>query len=145
MSIISVYETDKSDFLYRRFATLASSYLDKPETAREPSAKVPLENLFRLLEMFRYDAFSDERRSGVLAVDNVDINVATHPAEEAWHTKIEKALNHAMSNVYGNTSKEEAIRELEGVLSWLAVDGDIDNEIQEKAKQFFISFLKEMG
>ena len=66
MSIISSFETDKSGLLYKRFATLASSYFDRPAVAKSPSAQVPLENLFRLLEMYRYDSFSDESRRGVL-------------------------------------------------------------------------------
>jgi hypothetical protein len=60
MSIISSYDVDSSAALTKRFAALATTYVDDPTVAKSDTAKVPLENLFRILEMFRYDAFADE-------------------------------------------------------------------------------------
>jgi hypothetical protein len=147
MSIISVYETDKSNILYKRFASLASSYIDEPETAKAPTAQVPLENLYRLFEMFRYNAFSDQNRSGILAVDKISNNISFNPAQEEWHTKIEQALSNALSNVYKDEPKNVAIDKLENVLKWLAnestVNDDLDSQIQ--AKIFFERFVDELN
>lgn len=146
MSIISVYETDKSDILYKRFALLASTYLDEPETAKTPTAQVPLENLYRLLEMFRYDAFADQNRSGVLAIDKISSNISFSQTKEEWHTKIEQALGNAIKNVYKNEPKNQVIDKLENVLKWLAnesvIDGDSGSRAQ--AKIFFDRFVEEL-
>src|SRR5687768_1206937 len=50
MSIISATRSDRSALNAKRFAALASVYLDNPADALEDVARVPLENLFRLLE-----------------------------------------------------------------------------------------------
>jgi hypothetical protein len=71
VSTISLHHQDFSDALYRRFAMLASAYFDQPAEAKKPGAAVPLENLFRLLQMYKYNAFADERRSGVLALGGI--------------------------------------------------------------------------
>jgi len=141
MSIISVYETDNSDFMYKKFASLASSYLDEPETKRSDSANVPLENLFQLLEMYRYDAFSDESRSGVLALDDVN----TRPSDDEWYTKIKTALEQAVVIAYGNVSKEKAVDELEETLRLIARNTNIQSAMQKKAKKFFEKFLEELS
>ena len=146
MSIISVYETDKSDILYKRFASLASTYLDEPETAKTPTAQVPLENLYRLFEMYRYDAFADQNRSGVLAIDKIN-TISLSSVEEEWHTKIKQALSNAISIAYENDQKDEAIDKIETVLKSLAnkdaVNGDPD--LQEQAKIFFERFIEELN
>lgn len=144
MSILSVYETDKSDLLYKRFAFLASSYLDQPSEAKTPTAQIPLENLFRLLEMFRYDAFSDESRRGILAVGNINDHIVTSSVKDCWHTNVENALHNAMDSVFGQIPKEEAINELEQTLRWLAADGDIKETSRNKAKIFFTKFIEEL-
>ena len=92
MSIISVYETDNSGLLYERFASLAVSYLDSPIEAVKPAAQIPLENLFRLLEMYKYDAFSDESRSGILAVDSNNVFHSLPENNIPWHGEIKNAL-----------------------------------------------------
>ncbi len=144
MSILSVYETDKSDLLYKRFAFLASSYLDKPSEAKTPTAQIPLENLFRLLEMFRYDAFSDESRRGILAVGNINDHIITGSVKDCWHTNVKNALRNAMDSVFDQIPKEEAINELEQTLRRLADNCDIEEVNRNKAKSFFTNFIKEL-
>lgn len=146
MSIISVYETDKSDILYKRFATLASTYLDEPEAVKTPTAQVPLENLYRLFEMFRYDAFADQNRSGILAINKI---TKTSPisVQEEWHTKIKQALSKALDIAYKGCQKDEAIDEIEAVLKGLANNEDTgngDSNLQEQAKIFFKRFIEEL-
>jgi hypothetical protein len=145
MSIISSFETDKSDLLYKRFASLASSYFEKPEVAQSPSAQVPLENLFRLLEMFRYDAFSDESRRGVLAVENISERGMRHRAKDAWHTEIEGALQKALIDAFGEkASKDAAVTELQDSLRRLVESGEIESEQVGRAKNFFAAFLNRL-
>ena len=145
MSIISVYEADRSGMMYKRFASLASSYLDTPEEARRPTDHVPLENLFRLLEMYRYDAFSDESRTGILAIENANDHFVMHPAENVWHTNIKNALNGAIQTVFVNTPKDQAVEELEETLRSLSNNGDIEPDNLERAKSFFKKFLEELN
>src|SRR3546814_3182314 len=59
MSIISLFPSDHSDLLCKRYAAAVSHYFDHPSAAQEPVAQVPLENVFRVLEMR-----SEERRVG---------------------------------------------------------------------------------
>lgn len=145
MSIISIYETDKSDILYSRFASLAASYLEHPATAKTSTARVPLENLYRLLEMFRYDAFSDESRNGVLEIESIDEHIATHAIGDKWHTKIEHALGLAQASVFAQIPKDQAIDELEATLTRLATEEDIGEPIRTNAKSFFEKFHEELG
>lgn len=141
MSIISIYETDNSDFTYKRFASVASAYLDEPLTKRSDTARVPLENIFRLLEMYRFNAFSDESRCGVLALDNVNPG----PSEIEWHKKIKVALDLAVTSVYENLSRrEKAVDEMEEALRHIAEGEQMENEMQLKAKKFFKKFCEEL-
>ncbi|TAM46183.1 MAG: hypothetical protein EPN55_06160 [Gammaproteobacteria bacterium] len=145
MTIISSFETDKSDLLYKRFASLASSYFDQPAVAKSPSAQVPLENLFRLLEMFRYDAFSDESRRGVLATENIGERGIRYGFKDSWHTEIECALREAMAEIFGQqVSKEEVVTELQSSLRWLVESGEIEPYRVNRAKGFFTSFLNHL-
>lgn len=143
MSIISIHEADKSDLMYKRFASLAVSYLDHG-VVEHPATQVPLENLFRLLEMYRYDAFSDESRRGILAVEKIDDDIGFLPVKTAWHTKIEDALNKAISGVFERTSKEDAVLDLEETLRLLSSNSAITEESRKRAKKFFGSFLDEL-
>lgn len=144
MSIISAYESDKSDLLYKRFAFLASSYLDTPYKAAEQAAQVPLENLYRLLEMYKYDAFSDESRSGILAVENTN-NFNTLPSSEnSWHENIKKALNNAMHESFKGVEKNNAIEELEDNLRFLSKKTKIEPDSLSRTKNFFSQFLQEL-
>lgn len=137
MSTISLHQPDHSDALCRRFAFLASSYFEAPDKARVPAAKVPLENLFRLLQMYRYSAFSDERRSGVLALQSSDSYLHTRADEENWHKRIESAMGNALSATFGSTPKDLAIEQIQSSLRWLATAADTPSaDIRTRSKAF---------
>jgi hypothetical protein len=124
VSTISLHGLDQSDNLCKRFAHLASTYFERPDEARSPGATVPLENLFRILQMFRYNAFSDEKRSGILALQTpVDRQTITIDGE-SWHKKIEAALRDSLSYVFNDTSQEQAIEQIQSALRWLATNVD---------------------
>jgi hypothetical protein len=136
MSTISLQPLEHSALLCKRFAILASSYFDAPEQATAPAARVPLENLFRILQMFRYDAFSDERRSGVLAISSAPEHPTLQLDDENWHEKIESALGHALSNAFAGISKEDAIHQIQTSLRWLATNKEpppVDTRIRTKS------------
>lgn len=140
MSIISAYEADNSSFLCKRFASLATSYFDEPSVAKDPVALVPLENLFRILEMYRYDAFSDESRMGVLALGDPEDHSIIGQAESNWHTGIKGALDSAMRDTFGEMPKDTAVSELQEALRSLVRDiPPMPAEIVN-AKRFFTAF-----
>lgn len=141
MSVISTYEIDNSAALAKRFAALTTEYFDNPVAAKADFAKVPLENIFRMLEMFRYGSFSDESRHGVLALGNVDLKHQRPVSTSTWHSSIENALDRAYTTVYGNLPKEEAVDQLQASLRWLAIGKQpVDPQALQKAKGFFDVF-----
>lgn len=145
MSVISLRQVDRSDLLCKRYASLVSSYIDHPEHGRTTTARVPLENLFRVLQMLRYEAFSDERRNGVLALEGFPPNVSLFVADEQWHEKIQQALTDALSDAFANTEKEEAISEVESTLRWLASGSPAPStEAVAKSKRFFGRLLADL-
>ena len=145
MTIISAYEADNSDVMYKRFALLASNYLDTPEDAKKPSSHVPLENLFRLLEMYRYDAFSDESRAGILAINTPEKHMSFPLLEEPWQVNVVNALNSAIEDIYKDSGKEEAVNDLEKTLRLLSSNEKIEPAGVSRAKEFFSKFIDGLG
>ena len=119
MSIACVLQPDQSGPLAKRFAHLASGYFDQLEDARQPGARIPLENLFRILEMLRYEAFSDEPSGGVVSFELAEIPPDIQQ-REPWHTEIKQALGEALTAGFGETPREQAIGQTQSVLRWLA-------------------------
>ena len=142
MSTVSFLQTDQSNLLAKRFAYLASSYFDRPDDAKAPAAKIPLENLFRLLQMYRYGAFSDEPRCGVLDLREFDELAPVMAPDELWHQKIEEALAQALAGAFGGTPKDQAIQEIQSALAWLATDADAPSvEVRARSKDFLDRFI----
>lgn len=140
MSIISSQSGDKSNFLCKRFASLTSSYFEHPAEARTATARVPLENLFRVLEMYRNDTFSDESRKGVLALERRDSLPMSLTRDDSWHVQIKDAVHRSIVAAFGqNVSETDATQELQSALRWLAADGDLPNSdvVVPRAKNFF--------
>ena len=140
MSIISTQDSDKSNFLCKRFASLASTYFDDPDEAQNAAAHVPLENLFRVLEMFRNDTFSDESRIGVLALEGQSPHSLNIHKEDSWHTEIKKAVHDSIVSTFGSTIPQtDAVEELQKALRGLAIRSEVTApEVSERAKNFFI-------
>jgi hypothetical protein len=142
MSIISSIDANDSAALARRFALLASSYLEDPSTVKRDDLQVPLENLFRLLEMFRYEAFSDEPRAGVLALEGISLDTNAGMQQAAtWHKPIELALGEAVGEVFLGASRDEAVDDLQDGLRGLARDGVVGNQARtERVREFLQKF-----
>lgn len=145
MSIISLRHEDQSDLLCKRFAYLASTYMDAPEQVRGSEAEVPLENLFRLLQMFRYNAFADSARPGVLALRGL-VQPEVRIPEQTWHIKIEAALAAALKEAFGSAaSKEDAIDEIQSSLRWLATNTDPPpQDALDRARTFMGKLITEL-
>jgi len=119
MTIGYLLQPDQSGQLAKRFAHLASSYLDQPEDAQKLGATIPLENLFRILEMLRYEAFSDEPSGGIISFESVE-SPLERQQREAWHTEIRQALGEALTGSFGEVPRDQAIGQVQSVLRWLA-------------------------
>jgi hypothetical protein len=137
MSIISSYDVDSSAALAKRFAALATTYVDDPTVAKSDTAKVPLENLFRILEMFRYDAFADESRRGILAMDGFNQRHSPKGRDPSWHTPIVTALERAFDAAFNAVSKDDAINEIEEGLRGLASGAGLPQAQAQRIKAFF--------
>jgi hypothetical protein len=139
VTTISLHQQDFSDALYRRFATVVSSYFDQPTEAHKPGASVPLENLFRLLQMYRYNAFADERRSGVLAIEGIGEPPTISAEDENWHTRIQHAVDAALDVAFQGVPKDVAVPQLQSALTWLALEKDpppVAADVRQRAKVF---------
>jgi len=140
MTITSRYETDYSSGLAKRFAGLAADYMNDPEAAKSISARVPLENLFRILEMYRYDAFDDENRRGVLALEAFGAPIPARTSPVKWHLPILKALDAAFKAVFPTEPKEDAVTRLQEGLRQLSGTGHIDEPLARQVKGFLKTF-----
>jgi hypothetical protein len=140
MSIISSFEVDSSAALARRFAALATGYLTNPQEATSKTAAIPLENLFRILEMCRYNAFSDESRRGVLALEDVAVRLPTRSQmQPGGNAGIAQAVNAALTSTFGSDQKNAAIDEVQEGLRQLA-RGELPDARATKVRAFLVSF-----
>ncbi len=146
MSIMSLQRTGDSGLTYKLFSSLISTYIDSRESTKKSMMLIPLGNIFRLLEMYRYDAFTDRSQTSVLATNNFD-DIDYH-YDNTWHIPIKEALSKALTETYGisNSKKEEvaAILEIEQILRSLSSDFQIEEERTNRAKIFFENFSKSL-
>lgn len=141
MSIVSSYHEDNSASLAKRFAALAAGYLENPpDVKQKPAVMVPLENVFRMLEMFRYDAYGDESREGVLAMEASDDPQHATASSKPWHQEIAAALQLAYQAAYGQMPKNQGIDELQSSLRALVKQSAVDAQINERARTFLTEF-----
>lgn len=141
MSIISSFHVDDSAALAKQFAALTATYIDHPpDTKADPATLVPLENVFRLLEMFRYNAYGDESRGGVLAMDTPNELYQMQLEAKPWQEGIVQALENALQQAYGAVQKEAAIDELQGSLRQLVSSHVPEHDAAARAKTFLNTF-----
>jgi hypothetical protein len=146
MSIISSFQVDDSAALAKQFAAMTAGYIDNPPDPKvDPAALVPVENVYRLLEMFRYDAFGDESRDGVLAMDGPDQAYEMHFAAKPWHEAIVQALQNAVLQAYGVGGKDRAVEELQASLRDIVKKKDLDQAVASRAKKFLAAFEAQLA
>jgi hypothetical protein len=117
----------------------SADYFEQPEAAKTAAARVPLENLFRVLEMYRNDTFSDESRLGVLELGELQNSGFINTAEDKWYTEIKNALTNAVHTTFAaEISKEAAVRDLQASIRWLVKGGTLqDDSSPRRARAFF--------
>ncbi len=142
MPIMSSTRPDSSSARYKRFAAIVSDYAEN--TAAIPAYnQIPVEGLFRLMEMYRYDAFKDETHSGVLAMSSASSGRRHHQmSSKSWHLPIKQALDSTMNEVFAGKPKEEAVYEVEFILFQMSENEPLTQEQQVQAKSFFSTFEK---
>ncbi|RST51279.1 hypothetical protein [Variovorax sp. MHTC-1] len=143
MSIISLLPGDDSDMLCKRYASDVSRYFSEPGGARVTLAQVPLENVFRVLEMYRYDAFADEHRKGVLALETGEPEYLHAGGFKDWYVNIQDALERAKAEVFGSVDKEQVVTTLQDSLRQL-VAGKLDTAIANQCQLFFRRFSEQL-
>jgi hypothetical protein len=142
MSVAYSLQPDQSAPLAKRFAHLASSYFDQPENAKKPDARVPLENLFRILEMRRYEAFSDEPSGGIVSLEQIKSPLELQQ-QEPWHIGIKDALDEAMTGSFGETPPAEAIQQIQAVLRWLASGKNVPSDATIATTRDFLRLFEQ--
>jgi len=140
VSIISQNYVDDSNLIAKRFASIVATYFEGATEVRDGSARVPLENLYRILEMYRFDAYRDEDRKGVLALHVSESRYDRSRNNENWQAGIAAALSQSLEAFYRNVPKETAIAELQESLRSVARGQPLPPDQSRKAHGFFERF-----
>jgi hypothetical protein len=92
--------------------------------------------------MFRYNAFADESRRGVLAIEGFNQRFTPLAKDgSSWHSGISIALEKAVITAFGTASKDEAIDAVQDGLRGLALTGMLpDSQVKKKVKHFLSTF-----
>lgn len=142
MPIMSSTRPDSSSARYKRFAAIVTDLADD-STAIPAYNQIPVEGLFRLMEMYRYDAFKDDTHSGVLAMSTTSSGRRHHQmSSKSWHLPIKEALDSTMKVVFADKPKEDAVYEVEIILFQMSENAPLTQEQQVQAKSFFSTFEK---
>ncbi len=145
MSIMSVSRPDASTSMYKHFASLISSYVDAPANSVGADAAIPIESIFKLLEMYRFNAFKDESRRGALAL-RANGHLSRISKTPSWHGSVLNALNNAKIDTFGaETSTEDAVIELETVLKKLTKNQALEENHKANTRNFVVQFGNSLG
>jgi hypothetical protein len=144
MALISMFERDNSRTVYRILADEAVKCFDHPELCS--NERIPFTNLARLLERYRYDAFSDHVPLGILEALNTKNGALAADASAATRhmEAVVRALESAHARVYGALSKDALVQNLQALLGRLASSTPLDEagtqQDLENARRFFLAF-----
>ena len=112
----------------KQFALLVACYLDAPPLREKyPASHIPLENMFRLLEMYLFDGFG-EKESDTLS----------------WKTRVASALQNARLQTYPEQPKDVAIAEIQEVLRSLTRFEALNVDEAKRVKSFFMALYAEL-
>jgi len=143
-----MYKRDESGTVYRILAEQAVKYFDHPKGGTD--SKILFTNLVRLLERYRYNAFTDDIAPGILEVLKTQNDAQRTDYGVASKKKlldVIPALETAHKRVYQALSKDDLVLMLKSLLSQLATSGvpDDPNTKQDlaNARLFFVT-LSEM-
>ena len=142
MSIISIHSGDNSDSVAKEFATKVADYMDNSGNADAPKPMIPLENIFRLLEMFRCDSYADEPWSGVLVMGDHEPKAVLERKSGYWNDKITVALRSSLNDVYPGTPKDQVVDQLQDCIRKLAKGLPVSRAESQNAQVFFNRFCE---
>ena len=142
MTLLSMYKRDDSRTVYRILAEQAVKCLDQPKAGTE--SRIIFTNLARLLERYRYDAFSYDAAPGILEVfktEGQDQRTDYEGAGRKTMLDVIPALEAAHARVYQAMSKEDLVYTLKKLLAQLAASNVPDDQDTkaglQKARLFF--------
>jgi hypothetical protein len=147
MTLLSMYKRDDSRTVYRILADEAVKCLDHPEAGTK--SKIIFTNLARLLERYRYDAFSYDAAPGILEVfpiEGEDQRADLTGAHQKTSSDVIVALEAAHTHVYHSLSREDLVENLKRLLAQLAaskVPDDQDTKARLAQARLFFEALAE--
>lgn len=134
MTIHSLERTDDARVVSGLLARSVLSYLDD-STGRDKTT-LPLKNLFRLLEMYRYDEFSSYRpKQGVLQRQPYTLSRRTTQSCRSGLSSLGEALKAAHKEAFGNQERSEVVDTIERVLTALLGDNGEPTDTPPDATQ----------
>lgn len=139
MNAVASSSFNDAEYLTRRFTQIYLAALDNPEKAQGASFRVSQAQLFRLLEMWKYDAFAYREQP------LPDVMGRRRPAyyDDTWHLKILASLEATQVEVFdAERTKEQVIDRLQDAMRSFGKLRVITDEVLAKQfKDFFAAFL----
>jgi hypothetical protein len=123
---------ESSARMTRDFAIHAAGLLDNPQAASDD--EVSLQNIYRLLEMYRFDSFVAYSPKGIL--EGQDLRRQTDVNASAG-TLLKRALDQAKERVFPALDRQHAVELLERTISAIAGSAPPNPAELQHTKRFF--------
>jgi hypothetical protein len=133
MTLMPTFLSKESSALLARDLALRAEELFATPAQVAPD-EVSLQNIFRLLEMYRFNAFMGYSPRGVLEVREVRRRPEVNAADGEV---LRHALDAARNAVFPNDDKQDVVLRLEQLVSAVAGQATLDPAELQKAKRFF--------
>lgn len=133
------YPGASSSILFGELAGRVAEVFERPEICKGET--IALRNAFRLLEMFRYDAFAGVHSPGILDLDATSFGTDPGDSDEQV---VKQAMMGAANSVYPGVDKDAVVETLEQVISAMAKDEPVATYHSQlgNAKTFFAEVSK---
>lgn len=138
MSIMSADTSDYSNYFYTRFATIIISVLKKYPDPIKDIDKIPLSGIYRLLEMYKYNAYADDDHVGV--TDLRGTRKRKRRRIKDWQSSVVYALDIAFSVALPNLGKEDQIYLVQELVHYLEYGLPVREESRNSCLLFFTKF-----
>lgn len=118
MPIMAAHGRSDARGTARLLATFALASVDNPK--RDEPEEVTLNNMFRLLQSFRKDAFFGRETSDESRPQSAAEKLTLRPPVERNVREVRQALEEATATAFEGRSRDAAIETVENVLRWIA-------------------------
>lgn len=145
MPIMAVDERNDARGAAFLLASTARDCIDNPKIASD--SEVALNNVYRLLEAFRVNAFFGLEPPVKQDSQDVTEMLTLLPPAEQHVKEVRDALEEAKKAIYKDQSKEDAVEAIEDVLRWIAYPEDFEKPSKKnkiKASHFFEQVLQHL-